>query len=78
MSIPSINTAPSVGRARAVIQRIRVVLPAPFGPTNAVILPSGIFTVTSERALCVPKRKERFFISIIIAAIRQRENKLYE
>ena len=39
--------------------RIVVVLPAPFGPTNPTISPSGTENVTPSSATMSPNRRER-------------------
>src|SRR5271170_6734166 len=48
--------SPAVGGNRLVIRLNSVVLPAPFGPINAVRLPSGTSNETSETAVSPPNR----------------------
>ena len=40
-SIPAIESRPSVGGSNPIQPRMSVDLPDPFGPTSAVMLPSG-------------------------------------
>jgi hypothetical protein len=49
-SSPSIRIAPAVGCSSPARQRNRVVLPAPFGPTNAVTLPASMANDTPSMA----------------------------
>src|SRR5579859_3802183 len=51
---PSTRAEPAVGRASPVSSRSSVDLPAPFGPTSALIRPCGTVTVQSLSA--VPRR----------------------
>ena len=44
--------------------RMVVVLPAPFGPSNARIAPSGTRNETCETAVNVPKRLVKSYVSI--------------
>ena len=51
--------------------RMVVVLPAPFGPSNARIAPSGTRRETCETAVNVPKRLVKSYVSInVIFAFR--------
>ena len=51
---PSTVTVPAVGTARPTHMFIRVVLPAPFGPTSAVRCPAGTASVHSRSAQVRP------------------------
>src|SRR5690242_2724469 len=47
--MPSTSTWPRIGRRVPAATRSSVVLPAPFGPSSATVLPSGTIRSTSER-----------------------------
>ncbi len=49
-SVPSIVIAPLVGRIRPEITRIRVVLPAPFGPITPTASPAFTSRLTPNSA----------------------------
>ena len=66
---PSTRADPAVGLARPVSSRSRVDLPAPFGPTSALIRPSGTVTVQSLRAALRRYRLVSPLVSIAIASV---------
>ena len=51
---PSTVAVPAVGTVRPTDRFIRVVLPAPFGPTSAARCPAGIASVHSRSAQVLP------------------------
>ena len=63
MDRPSKRISPRVGRYTAVMQLIKVVLPAPFGPMNPTISPSGSSRFTPVNASSPPKDFDRLLIS---------------
>eukprot|EP01136_Pigoraptor_vietnamica_P012860 Opistho-1_new@53223 len=63
MSRPSNVMLPLVGLMTPPIRLKKVVLPAPFGPMMALILPRSIVVLTSFTAALPPKRLVRFLIS---------------
>ena len=56
---PFHRTSPASGSRTPSAIRIVVVFPAPFGPTNPTISPSGIENVTPSSATMSPNRRER-------------------
>src|ERR1700751_1478824 len=61
-------TVPDVGRSRPRMSRIVVVLPAPFGPRNPVILPGATLNDKLSTATVSPYRLVRPRASIMYAA----------
>jgi hypothetical protein len=53
-SIPSIRTRPRSGRISVVSTRIKVVLPAPLGPSTPSVVPCGTRSSTPPNARVVP------------------------
>ena len=53
--MPSTRTWPRSGLVKVAMIRTRVVLPAPFGPSSAVIVPAGIVRSTPPSAVTEPK-----------------------
>ena len=53
-STPSKLTLPRIGRIKPEINRIKVVLPAPFGPMTATASPRRTCSETSNKAWKVP------------------------
>ncbi len=62
-SCPSKLIRPAVGCTTRVQQLNRVVLPAPFGPMNPQISPSGTRALKSDRAVTPPNRTVTFSIT---------------
>jgi hypothetical protein len=48
--MPPVTRRPSVARSKPIHERISVDLPEPFGPTSAVIVPSGTAMSTLRSA----------------------------
>src|SRR6266540_3497039 len=70
-SRPSTRTSPASGRRNPSQISIVVVLPAPFGPSNATISPRATVSdkpVTSRRALYVQGRAARVGVDILLPA----------
>ncbi len=63
--MPFTVTVPLLGRSRPRISRMVVVLPAPFGPRNPVILPGSTVNDRSSTAIVSPYRLLRLRASII-------------
>src|SRR5690349_8097190 len=57
--LPSISILPASGRRRPARILIRVLLPAPFSPSNATISPSRASKLTRSSASSEPKRRTR-------------------
>jgi|GEM_PF-5469827 len=55
-SMPMIRTLPPVRPSNPIQLRMSVDLPAPFGPTNAVMVPGAIARLTSRSAQEPPRR----------------------
>ena len=53
--LPSTSTVPAVGCIRPASSRMRVVLPAPSGPTSPMILAGGSAALIPASAVAVPK-----------------------
>src|SRR5579862_5504518 len=66
---PSTSADPPVGRARPVSSRSKVDLPAPFGPTSALIRPAGTVIVQSLRAAPRRYRLVSPLVSIAIVSV---------
>src|SRR5690349_6534944 len=63
MSCPPNRTLPSLGRTKPASAANVVVLPAPFGPSSAVISPASAANVTDRTAWIPPNRTERLLTS---------------
>ncbi len=63
-SCPSTLSVPPSGSVSVAIMRMKVVLPAPFGPRMATGCPGGRVKVRSERACTFPNRLLRPSASI--------------
>src|SRR5215211_2017423 len=60
MSLPSMTTEPVEGSANPPMQRSRVVLPQPLGPSNAKNSPAAMSKLTWSTAFSSPNRMDRF------------------
>src|SRR5262249_15216551 len=58
-SRPNTRTVPASARSKPRICLIKVVLPAPFSPTNPKTQPRGTYMETLSRAVFGPKRRDK-------------------
>ena len=61
--MPSTASVPNEGRIEVATIRSRVVLPAPFGPSSAIVRPISTLIETPASAALRPKRRARSLVA---------------